>query len=416
MIKRRNLLLGAALAPFVGCASSTPTARVVVIGGGFGGATAARTLKRLDPNVDVVLVEPKQNYYACPFSNLVLAGERPLVAQSFSYSVLVKEGISWIPSRALDIDPVSKQVTLENQLMSYDRLILSPGISLNYSALPGYTEQAASVLPHAWQAGPQTQLLREQLFKMKNGGLVVISVPETPYRCPPGPYERASLIAGYLKKEKPRSKVLLLDAKDRFSKQSLFESAWQQELNGYIEWQGRSEGAVVTRVNAERSELYTDFDVVRGDVVNVIPPQKAGQIALTTGIADRSGWCPVNALTFESTIAADVHVIGDAAILNAMPKSAFSANAQGKLCAVQVVRSLKGLPPITTTMANTCYSLVHTDYGISVAGVYRPDGERWLSVTGAGGVSPAEASAVVRRREARYAEDWFKAITSEAFL
>jgi NADPH-dependent 2,4-dienoyl-CoA reductase/sulfur reductase-like enzyme len=312
---------------------------------------------------------------------------------------------------------VSRIVGLDGATqVGYDRLILAPGISLNYEALPGYSAAVSEQLPHAWQAGAQTEILRSQLEAMKNGGLVALSIPENPYRCPPGPYERASLIARYLKKHKPRSKILLLDAKDRFSKQNLFKAAWQSQFPGMIEWQGRADGATVVEIEAEPRTLKTDFDTVRPDVANVIPPQRAGDIALTSGLADSTGWCPVDALSFESKLASNIHVIGDAAILNAMPKSAFSANAQAKLCAVQVVRLLKDLAPLDATLANTCYSLINPDYGISVAGVYQAEGSRWVSQPGAGGASPNNVSYEFRRKEALYAKDWFNNITRQAFL
>jgi sulfide dehydrogenase [flavocytochrome c] flavoprotein subunit len=379
---RRKVLKGlvatAVLGTISGCASAgVGTSRVVVVGGGFAGLSAARTLKALDPSIEVTLVEPKKQYVACPFSNLVVAGERDIASQTFGYNKAVEQGIVHV--------------------------------------LEGYSEQAAIKMPHAWQAGEQTLLLRHQLEAMPNGGLVTIVAPPNPYRCPPGPYERASLIAHYLKRAKPKSKVLILDSKDRFSKQSLFEAAWQSEYGEMIEWQGLSDGARVIAVNSDNNTLMTDFDTVEADVANVIPPQRAGRIALDSGMTDESGWCPVDALSFESTLAPLVHVIGDAAILNAMPKSAFAANAQAKLCAVQVIRLLAGKAPLETTLLNTCYSLVAPRYGISVAGVYRADGVSWRGVEGAGGTSDADAPVSTRQQEADYARGWFDTISREVF-
>ena len=420
MIGRRSFLQGfaaAGLAATTGCVTRSTSPGVVVVGGGFGGASAVRTLRKLDPTLPVTLIEPRSNYVSCPFSNLVLGGYRDISEQTFGYDSLERQEIKRIPASAVGIDPITRRVELDvGGFVAYERLILSPGISIHYEALDGYSEQAALQMPHAWQAGEQTVLLRKQLEAMEDGGVVAISVPENPYRCPPGPYERASLIANYLKKHKPRSKVLLLDAKDRFSKQSLFMDGWQQTSGQMVQWQGFSDGAAVVSVDATSKTLRTDFDVIKADVANVIPPQRAGKIALTSGIADRTGWCPVDAMSFESTIAPGVHVIGDAAILNAMPKSAFAANAQAKLCATQIIRLMKGLPPLDVTLANTCYSLIDPDYGISVAGVYRAEETRWVSVPGSGGTSYRGADGSVRRLEARYAEDWFKAITEEAFL
>jgi sulfide dehydrogenase [flavocytochrome c] flavoprotein subunit len=429
MIKRRSFLAGiagAGLLSSVGCGApyslkntsiSSAKARVVVVGGGFAGLSAARTLKSLSPSLDVVRVEPKTEYIACPFSNLVVVGERQISDQVFGYAAAKAQGIRHFPLYANQIDPVARRVELsDGTSLDYDRLILAPGISFNYEAIDGYSEAAAKLMPHAWEAGEQTILLREQLSSMQDGGTVAIVAPPNPYRCPPGPYERASLIAHYLKRHKPRSKVLVLDAKDRFSKQGLFQSAWRSEYGDMIEWQGLSDGANVIGVDPVKNLIKTDFDEYKVDVANVIPPQRAGKIAIDSGLANESGWCPVEALTFESLIAPNIHVIGDAAILNQMPKSAFSANAQAKLCAVQVVGALAGEAPVSSKLLNTCYSLVNPEYGISVAGVYEAAGERWLDVAGAGGVSPLNASAAIRRSEAIYAEGWFETITNEVFL
>jgi NADPH-dependent 2,4-dienoyl-CoA reductase/sulfur reductase-like enzyme len=250
---------------------------------------------------------------------------------------------------------------------------------------------------------------------MPDGGLVVISSPPNPFRCPPGPYERASLIAHYLKTKKPRSKVLVLDAKDAFSKQRLFQRAWAELYPGLLEWVPLSKGGSVTSVDAATRTLVTDFGRHKADVANVIPPQRAGQIAAAAGVADRSGWCPVDPVTFESTLQAGIHVIGDAAIGGAMPKSAFAANSQAKTCAAAVARLLAGAAPSAPKLINTCYSLVAPDYGISVAGVYHPANGQIAEVAGSGGVSPAEAPRTARTAEAGLAEAWFRTITGEVF-
>ena len=226
----------------------------------------------------------------------------------------------------------------DGQRLSYDRLVLAPGIDIRWDALPGYSEAAAEQMPHAWKAGEQTLLLRRQLETMEDGGLVVISAPANPFRCPPGPYERASLIAHYLKARKPRSKLIILDAKDVFSKQRLFQSAWKELYPGILEWVSLSSGGNVTSVDPNTNTLVTDFEKYQANVANVIPPQRAGSIAERAGVADVSGWCPIDPVTFESRLQANVHVIGDAAIAGAMPKSAFGANAQAKICAVAVVK------------------------------------------------------------------------------
>ncbi|WP_430395060.1 FAD-dependent oxidoreductase [Enterovirga aerilata] len=388
--------------------------KVVVIGGGFGGATAARELKRA--GLDVTLVEANATYVACPFSNEVIAGLRPLEGQFFGYDAIRREGIELVQATATRIDAEARRVTLaDGAQLSYDRLVLAPGIELRFDALPGYGEDAAEQMPHAWKAGSQTLLLRRQLEAMEDGGTVVISVPPNPYRCPPGPYERASLIAHFLKTRKPRSKLLVLDAKDTFSKQRLFEQGWKELYSNRLEWVGLAGGGQVTAVEPATRTLVTDFARHGAAVANVIPPQRAGRIAEIAGVADRSGWCPIDPVTFESRLRAGIHVIGDSAIAGGMPKSAFSANAQAKVCAAAVVDLLADKEPATPKLINTCYSLVAPGYGISVAGVYRPRNGLLADVEGAGGTSPLEAPRQTRELEAAYAEAWFRTITADVF-
>jgi NADPH-dependent 2,4-dienoyl-CoA reductase/sulfur reductase-like enzyme len=388
----------------------------VIIGGGFGGASVARALKAGDPSLDVTLVEANPTYTACPFSNEVIAGLRPIEAQIFDLAGVTRAGVTVIQATATGVDPTARKVTLQGQNpLDYDRLVLSPGVDLNYAALPGYSEAAAERMPHAWKAGPQTLLLRAQLEAMPDGGVVVISAPANPYRCPPGPYERASLIAYYLKTRKPRSKLILLDAKDVFSKQKLFQQAWAALYPGLLEWVSLSDGGKVNSVDPAAMTFTTDFNVQKADVANVIPPQRAGAIAALAGVADRTGWCPIDPITFESKLQPNIHVIGDAAIAGAMPKSAFAANAQAKTCAAAIIRALSGQLPIEPRLMNTCYSLVAPEYGISVAGVYRPVAGVLTDIEGAGGTSPLEASPRIRGLEAGYGEAWYKAITAEAF-
>jgi NADPH-dependent 2,4-dienoyl-CoA reductase/sulfur reductase-like enzyme len=270
-------------------------------------------------------------------------------------------------------------------------------------------------MPHAWKAGEQTLLLRRQLEAMEDGGTVLMSVPDNPFRCPPGPYERASLIAHYLKTRKPRSKLIVLDAKDQFSKQRLFQAAWKELYPDHLEWVGLSQGGKVVSVDPAEMTLVTEFGKHKGAVINVIPPQRAGFIAQRAGVADRSGWCPVDPVTFESRLVPNIHVVGDATIAGGMPKSAFAANAQAKVCAAAIVRLLNGEPPSEPRLINTCYSLVAPDYGISVAGVYRPVNGVLTEVPGSGGVSPLAAPRSFRAQEALYAAGWFNTVTSEVF-
>jgi NADPH-dependent 2,4-dienoyl-CoA reductase/sulfur reductase-like enzyme len=390
--------------------------RVVVVGGGFAGATCARALKHLDPRINVTLAEASQTFTACPFSNTVIAGLRDIKEQQFGYDKIVADKVAVTISTATAVDLQNRVVSLANGArLNYDRLVLAPGIDLRWDALPGYNEAASERMPHAWKAGEQTLLLRRQLEAMEDGGLVAISAPANPFRCPPGPYERASLIAHYLKTKKPKSKLLILDAKDAFSKQRLFQDGWRELYGDMVEWVSLSKGGKVTSVEPRSLTLVTDFGRHTAAVANVIPPQKAGRIADLAQVADRSGWCPVDQTTFESKQQPNVHVLGDAALMGAMPKSAFSANAQAKACAAALVRLLGGQKADEPRLINTCYSLVGPDYGISVANVYHLKDGVLTDVETSGGVSPVNAPRSTREAEASYANGWFKTITNEVF-
>lgn len=397
-------------------AASKAAPRVVVIGGGFAGASCARLMKREDRGMAITLVEPNATYIACPLSNAVIAGLRPLDRQKFGYDRVRADGIDVVHSKVTAVDAQKRSVRLaDGKQLAYDRLVVAPGVDLRFDAIPGYDEAAAQVMPHAWKAGEQTLLLRRQLEAMNDGGVVVMSAPANPFRCPPGPYERASLIAYYLKTHKPRSKLILLDAKDAFSKQQLFEQAWQELYPGMIEWVPLSFGGQVIRVEPDTRTFVTEFGRHRADVANVIPPQRAAAAAALAGVADRTGWCPVDPVTFESTLQPGIHVLGDAIIAGGMPKSAFSANSQARVCAQAVVDLLRERTPVSPKLINTCYSLVAPDYGISIAGVYQPANGLLTDVAGAGGVSPLNAPKTFRAQEATYAEAWFDTITRGVF-
>jgi sulfide dehydrogenase [flavocytochrome c] flavoprotein chain len=418
-ISRRDFCrTGAAVATtaFALPAFAQSAARVVVIGGGFGGASCARALRQIDPKLQVTLVEQSRTFIACPFSNNVVAGLRAIEKQQFGYEKIAAAGVTVAAQTATAVDPAARTVKLsDGTSLAYDRLVLSPGIDLRFDALQGYDEAAAAKMPHAWKAGEQTLLLRTQLEAMDDGGLVVITVPANPYRCPPGPYERASLIAYYLKTRKPRSKLIILDAKDSFSKQRLFQNAWSELYPGMVEWVSLSQGGKVNAVDPATNTLITDFGNHTPQVANVIPPQRAGRIAQIAGAADRTGWCAIDPVTFESRSVPNIHVIGDACIAGGMPKSAFSANAQAKACAQAVVTLLAGGSPASPKLINTCYSLAAPDYGISIAGVYAPKNGLLTDVEGAGGVSPLDVPRDFRAREAEYAQSWFATITAEVF-
>ncbi len=390
---------------------------VVVIGGGYGGAVCAKYIRRRAPGVKVTLVEKDARFVSCPFSNKVLVGLMDIEELTFTYDKLkAKHGIDVIHDEAMEVDPVAKKVKLKGgRTLSADRIVLSPGIGFRWGAIEGYDEKAAEVLPHAWEAGPQTLLLKRQLEAMKDGGVVYIVAPPNPFRCPPGPYERASLIAYYLKKHKPKSKVIILDAKDAFSKQGLFTDGWEKLYPGMIQWVPAAEDGKVLRVDVKGKTLYTEFDEHKGDVINVIPPQKAGRIAEVSGLVDDSGWCPVDQKTFESRLHPGIYVIGDACIAGKMPKSGYAANTQAKVCAAAVVHALRGEPMEVPAYTNTCYSVLAPDYGISVAAIYKYTDQGIVGVKGAGGLSPRDAPDSFRKMEALYARGWFNAITADMF-
>jgi len=414
-LTRRGVLAGAAAA-LCAPAIAQNAPRIVVIGGGFAGAGCARALKHAEPRLAVTLVEANRTFTACPLSNSVIAGLRDLSAQHFTYEKVAADGVTLAFEAATAIDPGSRTVTLTSgTILSYDRLVLAPGVSFDWGALPGYDEAASRIMPHAWQAGEQTALLRRQLEAMEDGGTVLMAVPDNPMRCPPGAYERASLIAHYLKTHKPRSKILVLDAKDEFSMQRLFQDAWKALYPDHLEWIGLSNGGKVIAVSAATRTLAGDFDSYKGSVINVIPPQKAGTIAQIAGVTDRTGWCPVDPVTFESKIAPNIHVLGDATLVGTMPKSASGALAQAQICAAAIVRLLANATPQQPKLINTCYSLAAPDYGISVAGVYQPVGGIYLEVEGAGGNSPLDAPPATRAAEAGYARSLFNTLTAEAF-
>ncbi|MGH6682769.1 MAG: FCSD flavin-binding domain-containing protein [Pseudolabrys sp.] len=391
-------------------------ARVVVIGGGFGGAACARALKRANARLDVSLVETNRIYTACPMSNAAIAGLRDLKLQDFGYERVAAAGVAMEFSAATAVDPAKRAVTLaDGRKLDYDRLVLAPGIDFRWEALPGYSPEVANVIPHAWKDGGQIALLARQIAAMEDGGVVVISVPVTPSRCPPAPYERASLIAYVLKNKKPRSKVIVLDAKDIFTMQHQFQDAWQRLFPGVLEYVSLSAGGLVTAIDAATRTVTTDFDKYTPAVVNIIPQQKAGHLAALAMVADRTGWCPVDPVTFESRLQPNIHVIGDAAIAGAMPRSASAAASQAKICANAVAALLAGASPPPPTLTSSCYSLIEPDYAISQAGSYRPIGDNYNEVEGSSAISPVDAPQELRAKEARAADAWYAAITAEVF-
>jgi sulfide dehydrogenase [flavocytochrome c] flavoprotein chain len=321
-----------------------------------------------------------------------------------------------VAEAATTADAVARTVTLSGgDRLAYDRLVIAPGVEMNWKAIAGYTEAAAEKMPHAWTGGPQTALLRRQLEAMPDGGLVVIAVPATPYRCPPAPYERASLIAHYLKAHKPKSKVMILDAKDSYSKQPLFEEAWAALYPGLVEWVPLGKGGSVSSVDPATLTVKTDFEDYKAAVANIVPPQRAAAIAARAGVADRTGWCPVEPVGFESTLQPGIHVLGDAALMGAMPKAAHAAAEQGKVCAAAIVARLRERAPSEVQLDNVCYSLAGPDWGFVETNSYRPDNGQLLALSGVGKVSPLAAPPSLRGEQARADEAWFRTLTSETF-
>ena len=390
---------------------------VVVVGGGFGGATCARYLRRQSPELNVTLVERKDAFTTCPFSNTVIGGLRELDSVTHGFEGLRRHGVTVVHGEVIAIEAEKGVVRLaDGDALPYDRLVVSPGVDFKWNAIAGYDEAAAARMPHAWKAGTQTDLLRRQLEAMEDGGVVVMAVPANPFRCPPGPYERASLIANYLHRHKPRSKVLILDAKDGFSKEPLFREGWSRLYPGLVEWVGFSDGGNVIAIDSTEMVVRTDFESFRADVANIIPPQRCARILDTANLAAGGDWCEVNPRTFESAVVPGVHLLGDSILAGAMPKSGFSANSQAKVCARAIVALLQGEEPPEPVFMNTCYSLLSEEYGISVAAVYRLDESGAIApVPGSGGVSPPDASPEFRQAEAEYAQGWYASITADMF-
>jgi sulfide dehydrogenase [flavocytochrome c] flavoprotein subunit len=424
MLNRRSfntLLLGSFGLSFAACAGVTNVSkttgkkRVVVVGGGFGGATAAKYVRKFDSNVEVILIEQNEHYYTCPFGNTVIANMNDIDYIKHDYKTLAsKWGVQVIHKKAAKVDGANHQVVLEDGTkIAYDRAIVSPGIDFKYEK--GYVEGSELHCPHAYKAGPQTVLLNDQLTGMKDGGTYVMVAPENPFRCPPGPYERISLVAHYLKNNKPKSKIIILDQKKKFSKQGLFQEGWEKLYGDLIEWRSVEFGGKVTAIDPKNRVITTDDGEVKADVINYIPNQKAGKLAFDSGLT-KGDWCPVNTKTFESRIHKDVHVIGDASIAASMPKSGFSANSQAKVAALQVTRLLKKMPVVNPPkLANTCYSLLSPNYGISVAAVYEAKEDKVHKVKGSGGLSPMGADEGYRMMEAEYAVGWYQNQTKDIF-
>jgi sulfide dehydrogenase [flavocytochrome c] flavoprotein subunit len=388
-------LAGGALA---GCAASMKGdfapkkgPRVVVIGGGWGGATAARYVRQFDPGIEVILIEPNRQFVSCPFSNLVLAGLRTIDSLTMSYDGLRKHGVRIIHETASAIEADQKRVRLGEGYLQYDRLVVSPGVDFQWDQIEGLAQNQDKVL-HAWKAGPQTVQLAQQLAAMPDGGVFVLSIPLAAYRCPPGPYERTSMVAWYLKTNKPRSKLIVLDANQNIiSKTALFRAAWQAYPN--IDYRPASR---VIAIDPSIREVRTEFDKIKYDVVNVIPPQRAGAIAVQADlVGGDKRWCEVNHVTYESVKKPGIHVIGDATIGLPVPKSGNIANAMGKITAAAVVSLINGKQPPTLAPGNTCYSWVSDREAIAVVNAYRIDSGKVVQIEQK--LTPAQSPLVAQR-------------------
>lgn len=425
-IKRRDFLKATGVVGAAGLVgfpylSFAAGKKVVIVGGGTGGATAAKYIKMADSSVDVTLIEANKEYYTCYMSNEVLGGDRSMDSIRHTYDGMKKHGVNVVYDTVTGIDGSAKKVTTAGgQTFDFDRCIVAPGIDFKWEAIEGYDASVAETIPHAWKAGSQTATLRKQLEAMNDGGTVAIVAPPNPFRCPPGPYERASQIAHYLKQHKPKSKVIILDPKDKFSKQGLFTGAWKK-LYGYetdnsmITWVSGAAGGKVSAIDAATKTAMGEVEEFKADVLNVIPPQKAGKIAFDANLTDDSGWCPVDLGTFESTLVPGVHVIGDASVAKGMPKSGYAANSQGKVVAAAVVAMLKGEEPGTPSYVNTCYSIAGKDYGFSVAAVYQLAQDKSTIVNVAGGLTPGDAPPEQFAREVLYAHSWYDNIVKDIF-
>ena len=419
-MKRRDFLKAAAALggmgalPLTAAAQSTAprnAGRVVVIGGGFGGATAAKYLRMWSGDrLEVFLVDRDQQFVSCPLSNLVLGGSRRMENISRGYDNLRARGVRVMGDEVTEIDPQRRRIKFAHRFadIDYDRLVLAPGVDFIYGDIEGLDENARKTVLHAWKAGPDTVVLRRQLESMRDGGVYVLSIPRAPYRCPPGPYERACQIAWYFKQAKPKSKVLILDAnEDVVSKPALFKAAWKELYPGIIEYRPNSE---VKTVDVKGMAVKTDFDTIKGDVLNVLPPMRAADIARAIGLTGQSAgsrWCDVDWLTMASTVHQNIHVLGDATLsAQAMPKSGHMANQHGKIAAAAIVELMNGRAPDPDTapnIMNTCYSFVSDKEAMHVASVHRYDPARktMAAVAGAGGLSARRSDV-----EGLYAMAW----------
>jgi NADPH-dependent 2,4-dienoyl-CoA reductase/sulfur reductase-like enzyme len=390
--------------------------KVVVVGGGPGGATAAKYIAKDSAGaIDVILVEPARQYVTCFHSNLVLAGLQTFESITRSYDGLKKYGVTIAQEAAAAIDKDKKTVRLASgTTLPYDRLVVAPGIDIKFDSVPGYSEAASEIMPHAWKAGPQTQLLKKQLDALEDGSLILMITPPNPYRCPPGPYERASMMAHVLKgKGHKKSRIVIIDAKESFSMQTLFVEGWQKYYPGMIEWQDPQMHGGVKNVDAKTKTVATDLADYEAQLVNVIPAQMAGKITRDAGLTNQTGYCPIDPDNMKSTIDPNIYVIGDACISGDMPKSAVSANSEAKVAAMMIRSELSGAAASTARYGVSCWSMIETDDAIKVGGRYEPKDGKIAAVETF--VSRADETAHQRRQSQKDNMDWYSSITADIF-
>jgi sulfide dehydrogenase [flavocytochrome c] flavoprotein chain len=406
--------LGTLAAPAV-MAAAHGKPRVVVIGGGAGGATAARYIAK-DSNgaIDVTLVEPSRTYFTCFFSNLYLGGFKEMDDLGHTYGTLAsKYGINVIHDWAVDVDPDGKTVQLAGgATLPYDKLVLSPGIDFVDGAVEGWGVEAHNKMPHAYKAGSQTELLKAQIMAMPEGGTFAMVAPPNPYRCPPGPYERISMVAHTLKANNPTAKIIVADPKEKFSKQGLFQEGWNNHYAGMVDWIGADFGGGNVSVNPDAMTVTIDGEETKVDVCNVIPAMKAGRIAEMAGVTD-GNWAPVNASDLSSKANADIHVLGDAAQQGDMPKSGFSANSQAKVCANAVRGALTGSTVFPAKFSNTCWSLIAENDGVKVGATYEATPEKIATVEGF--ISQTGEDSALRKATYEESEGWYSGIVADMF-
>ncbi len=388
--------------------------RVVVVGGGAGGATAARYIaKDSKGEIDVTLIEPTRTYYTCFFSNLYLGGFKEISDIGHTYGNLAAAGINVVHDWAVGVDRDAKTVSLAGGgAVPYDKLILSPGIDFVDGAVEGWDLSAQNAMPHAYKAGSQSELLKAQLKAMPQGGTFAMVAPPNPFRCPPGPYERVSMVAHFLKNNNPTAKIIVADPKPKFSKMALFQEGWSKHYDGMIDWVGPDFGGDNVSVDPGAMTVTIDGEVNKVDVCNVIPAMKAGRIAELAGVTD-GNWAPVNAVDMSTKADADIHVLGDAAAQGDMPKSGFSANSQAKVCAMAVRGALTGSKVFPAKFSNTCWSLIDTNDGIKVGASYKATDEKIAKVDGF--ISKTGESAELRQATYEESEGWYSGITADMF-